>query len=225
MGKIVAIGGCSEDDEESIPLFEKIMELSPKKTWKVTYLPTAQFDRDDGFPAIEERFKSLGCKEVVSLHLSDEKLTKKEIEDTILSSDIVYESGGNLKFLMDTWTKADALDVMKKAFENNIVLCGTSSGSMCWFDRGYDDCGENGEFMFVDCLGFIPYCNCPHFQSEYWKSFIAAAPSQDLPGLAIDNDAALVYDDGKMYVTRIYDDCSAYLITKENNYTVEEFKQ
>ena len=28
---------------------------------------------------------------------------------------------------------------------------------MCWFRQGFDDCGPQDSFMFVDALGLLPY--------------------------------------------------------------------
>ncbi|MPM79121.1 hypothetical protein SDC9_126152 [bioreactor metagenome] len=218
MGRIVPSGGCNLLDEESDPILNEIFSLSKSKTPKVVYLPTASFDVEDSKDLIEERFKSFGCSEFEMLYLTDKTLTEKDIEKCILSADIIYVGGGNLKFLMDTWTETNAVKYFKIAFQQDIVLSGSSSGSLCWFQRGYDDCGENSTFMFIDCMGFMPYCNCPHYDSEWWKSFDEAVKKQDLSGVAIDNDTALSYCDGKYRVIKAYDEKSAYFFDANKNY-------
>ncbi|MBQ8016060.1 MAG: Type 1 glutamine amidotransferase-like domain-containing protein, partial [Clostridia bacterium] len=181
------------------------------------------FDDINGDEHIFRLFIGLGCS-VSALMLTDKTLTKPEIEERILSSDIVYAGGGNLKFLMDTWKETGADEIFKKAYEKGVVLSGVSSGSMCWFSRGYDDCGENHEFMFVDCLGLLDYCNCPHYESDYWQSFNGTVAQQDLSGIAVDNGAALVYDNGRYYTVNGNDGGDVYFFDSKNGFKRELFK-
>ncbi len=222
MGKIVASGGISFGDEEGLKVFEKIVELCPKKNPKLLYVPTAGHDNYDDFGDLQKQFSNLGCKEYDVLVLTDEALTYEEAENKILSSDIIFVGGGNLKFLMDVWNRTGATEIFKKAYEKGIVLSGSSSGGMCWFERGYDDCGENNEFMFIDCLGLIPGCNCPHYNSEYWQSFDNAVSSQDIDGIAVDNDAALVMIDGEISPVFGVDERGIYKFSKENHFKKEK---
>ena len=107
MGIIVGVGGGRTDDNEILPIFEHIVSLSKKKNPSVLFVPTAGFDDINGDEHIFRMFIGLGCS-VSALFLTDKSLTSEEIENKILSSDIVYAGGGNLKFLMDTWTETGA---------------------------------------------------------------------------------------------------------------------
>ena len=220
MGVIIGIGGGRYSDGEVMPIFEKIVELCGKKNPKVLFVPTAGFDDMEGDEDIFALFEKLGAT-VSPLLLTDESLTYSDIENVILACDIVYAGGGNLKFLMDTWKKTGADVAFKKAFEKGIILSGYSSGSMCWFAEGYDDCGENHEFMFVDCLGLLPYCNCPHYESGYWQSFSDAVRTRNVSGLALENGAAYIWDNGKVTTMCGNDGGKVYLMRKENGFAQE----
>ena len=220
MGVIIGIGGGRYSDEEVMPIFEKIVELCGKKNPKVLFVPTAGFDDMEGDEDIFALFEKLGAT-VSPLLLTDESLTYSDIENAILNCDIVYAGGGNLKFLMDTWKKTGADVAFKKAFEKGIILSGYSSGSMCWFAEGYDDCGENHEFMFIDCLGLLPYCNCPHYESGYWQSFKDAVKTRNLTGLALENGAAYIWNNGKVTTMCGNDGGKVYLMRKENGFAQE----
>lgn len=220
MGVIVGIGGGRYSDGEVMPIFEKIVELSGKTNPSVLFVPTAGFDDMEGDEDIFALFEKLGAT-VSPLLLTDESLSFKEIENRILSCDIVYAGGGNLKFLMDTWKKTGADKVFKKAYEKGIILSGYSSGSMCWFAEGYDDCGENHEFMFVKCLGLLDYCNCPHYESDYWQGFKETVKGRNYSGLALENGAAFIYDNGKCSVMCGNDEGSVYLLRKDNGFSEE----
>ena len=101
MGCIVGLGGGRTDDGEILPIFEHIVSLSNKKNPSVLFVPTAGHDDIEGDEHIFKLFIGLGCS-VSALFLTDETLTKADIEEKILSADIVYAGGGNLKFLADT---------------------------------------------------------------------------------------------------------------------------
>lgn len=220
MGIIIGVGGGRYSDREVMPIFEKIVEICGKQNPKVLFVPTAGFDDMDGDEDIFALFEELGAS-VSPLILTDESLTYDAIEEIILSSDIVYAGGGNLKFLMDTWKKTGADKAFKKAYEKGVILSGYSSGSMCWFAEGYDDCGENHEFMFIECLGLLPYCNCPHYESDYWQPFKEAVKKRSFTGLAVENGAAYIWDNGKVTTMCGNDGGSVYLLRKENGFAEE----
>ena len=196
-----------------------ILSKCSKKRPRIVYLPTAGFDHfenDEIDPYLEA-----GC-EASMLFLMDETLTDKEIHDRIMSADIIHVRGGNLQNLMVYWKKRGVDKLLRERFEQgDVILCGSSSGSMCWFNEGYDDCGENHEFMFIDCVGLLPFCNCPHYETDYWQGFNDAIKTRSLLGLACDNDAALVYDNGEFY-TAFFDDADentgVYLIDNRNGF-------
>ena len=217
MGVIIGVGGGRYDDNEVLPIIEHIVFLSGKKNPSVLFVPTAGFDDINGDEHIFKLFIGLGCS-VSALFLTDEALTKDEIKDKFLSCDIVYAGGGNLKFLMDTWKATGADKIFKKAYDRGIILSGYSSGSMCWFAEGYDDCGEDHSFMFVDCLGLLPFSNCPHFEGGNWPSFADAVKGRKYSGIACDNGAAIVYDNGRFYTLQGNDGGEVYYLDAENDH-------
>lgn len=217
MSCIIGIGGGRYCDREVMPIFEHIVSLSGKKHPSVLFVPTAGFDDMDGDEHIFKLFIELGCS-VSALLLTDESLTYGEIEERILSCDIVYAGGGNLKFLMDTWKKTGADKAFVKAHEKGIILSGYSSGSMCWFAEGYDDCAEDHSFMFVDCLGLLPYSNCPHYEGGNWGSFAQAVKGREYSGIAIENGAAIIFDGDRHYAICGNDGGEVFYLDKNNNH-------
>ena len=190
MGHIVAIGGIDLRAAEQSKIIAHTVSLTGKDNPKLLYLPTAGFDNMEDWPVVKAAFEHYGCS-LTSLRLSDRSLSRGEIESKIAEADMIYACGGNLKFLMDTWNAAGAVPLLREAFNRGAVVSGVSSGAMCWFASGYDDCGENREMMFIDCVGLMPYCLCPHFDSEFWHLFCENAKAQPLDGIGVDNEAAL----------------------------------
>lgn len=222
MGIVVGVGGGRYSDNEVLPIFEHIVSLAKKKNPSVLFVPTAGFDDINGDEHIFRLFIGLGCS-VSALLLTDKSLTQEEIEAKILSCDIVYAGGGNLKFLMDTWKETGADKIFKKAYEKGVILSGYSSGSMCWFAEGYDDCGEDHAFMFVEGIGLLPYCNCPHYESDYWQSFTQAIRTRKFSGIAADDGAALVFDNGKYYTIQGNDGGEVYYFDAEKGHQKAPF--
>ncbi len=217
MGKIVALGGGCFDNGEMYNVAEHIVKMSGKTNGKFLFVPTAGFDDINGDEPLMDTFAKLGFETDI-LFLTDKALTREEIGKKILGADIIYAGGGNLRFLAETWKATGADEFMKKAFEKGTVLSGLSSGAMCWFERGYDDCGENQAFEFIDCLGLLPYCNCPHYESDYWQVFTEAVKEQDLSGIACDNGAAFVFEDGRYYCISGNEGGEVYFLDANDGY-------
>ena len=196
MGKLVLGSGGIFFENESDPIIDHIFSLvEDKSNMKMVFLPTACRDSHDEEETVRTYCLNHGFKECVSLYLSDETLTDEYIKNTILSASVVYATGGNLKLLLETWRKTKADVYLKQAYENGTVLAGESSGAMCWCRRGYDNCGLDGRYMFLDGLNLVPYILCPHF--EDWPSFLEDVKMQELDGLGIDNDIAISIVDGE----------------------------
>ncbi len=222
MGKIIGLGGGRFDNGEIQNIAGYICSLSQKEKPRLVFLPTASFDICDENNDALKTFISLGC-ECSVLKLTDKYLTCGEIENTLLNADIIYADGGNLEFMMNTFRETGADKALVKAYENGVILSGYSSGMMCWFAEGYDDCGKDGAFMFVDCLGILPYAACPHFQGGNWHTFSSAVKGRKYSGFAADNGAALVFSDGDFSVIYGNEGGRVYYFDKEKNHMKEIF--
>ncbi|MCR5041412.1 MAG: Type 1 glutamine amidotransferase-like domain-containing protein [Clostridia bacterium] len=192
MGKIVAIGGGFGGDD-SWKLARFVMELSGKSRPNYLQIPTTGYDFADGSSVAV--FSKMGC-DVDLLYLTHAYMTEEIIRQKIENADLINVPGGNLRFVSDVWKKTGADKYLKRAFEDGKVLFGSSSGSMCWFEQGFDDCGPEDDFMFYPALGLIPYCNCPHYESAFWSEFDRHVKETPLSSIACENEAALCLIDG-----------------------------
>ena len=217
MGTIIALGGGNFANGEMRSVAEEIIRMSGKQNPKVLFLPTAGFDDMNGDEPIRDTFVSLGCA-FEPLLLTDETLTRGEIERAILSCDVVYAGGGNLQFLMDTWTRTGADAALRKAYEKGIVLSGFSSGAMCWFAGGYDDCGPEHSFVFLRCMGLLPHIYCPHFTSEVWQKFGTRIRETQESGIGVEDGAALVWRDGQYSVITGNEGGDAFFFDKSDDW-------
>lgn len=217
MGKIVAIGGGRFDNGEITNIIDEIVSLCDKENPKMLFLPTAGYDDVEGDEFMEQAFMDNGCS-ADRLFLTDKSLTEEDVKNAILSADIIYAGGGNLEFLMNTWKETKADKYLLEAYKKGTILSGYSSGAMCWFDSGYDDCGPERAFVFIECLGILPFSNCPHYQGGDWASFAQAIRTRDENGIAVDNGAAIVFDGNNVYCVSGNEDGDVYFIDKNDNY-------
>lgn len=223
MGKIVAIGGGRYCNGEIQNIFDYIVSLSPKKNPSVVFLPTAGFDDINGDEDIQTSFEKSGISSYTILKLTDKSLTKNYIRSTLLNTDIIYVGGGNVQFMMDTWNETGASEILKEAYENGIIMSGYSAGADCWFKESYDDCGKNGEFVFVDCLGILPYSACPHHEAGNWQTFKDTIKTRCVSGVGIENGAALIYIDGKYSTINGNEDGDVWFYDIEKNFEARIF--
>jgi len=111
------------------------------------------------------RFYSSFSKVDASLsHLSLFQSNHKNIEEYLLDQDIVYVGGGNTYNMLILWKDRRIDKILKKAWEIGVVLAGISAGSLCWFKDGNTD--SFGELENMPALGFLPFSNSPHYDSE-----------------------------------------------------------
>ena len=139
--------------------------LTGKKRLRICYLPTASADSDSGKLAFFKDCAPLN----VEPHVQDsfiESLSQKEGWDEVfLSMDAIVVSGGNTLNQQAIW-KAQGIDtVLRRAWDQGIVLGGASAGSLCWFEEGTTD-SRPRELSIVKCLGFLPGSHSPHYDAE-----------------------------------------------------------
>ena len=176
--KIIAIGGgeIGRPKEgggfypiETLAIDKEIIKQSGKKKPKLLFIPTASNDSQGYFEVVKKHFQSLGCR-VSPLYLIKEKISKREIEQKILTSDIVYVGGGNTLAMMTLWRKKGIDKILKKAQKKGIVLSGLSAGAICWFLSGNSDSRKftsgSKQLIKVSGLGLIEALCCPHYDKE-----------------------------------------------------------
>lgn len=233
MGKIVVIGGGELGQLETLSIDKRIVELTKKKHSKALFIPTASGDSENYFNVFDNVYgKKLGCKTDV-LFLLKEKYTQKELRKKILSSDLIYVGGGNTLKMMKKWRFLGVDQILKEAYEKGIVLSGLSAGGICWFESGHSDSmifhnPTKWKYINVKGLGLLKGIHCPHFNGETkgrlrkndFKEFMK---KYSKVGIAIDNNCAMEFIDGKCNVLRSKKNAKAYKIYwKKGKYFQEE---
>jgi peptidase E len=89
-----------------------------------------------------------------------------DLRELVLSQNVIVVGGGSTANMLAIW-RVHGFDVLlREAWEQGIVLTGSSAGMICWFEAGVTDSfGLQLEGM-RDGLGFLPGSACPHYDGE-----------------------------------------------------------
>ena len=210
-GMVIMMGGGFDFEDTFRPLADRCLAHVGKETPHMLFIPTGNFDVMDEKAVKMDWFAHAGCE---TDYLLPSKTTEEEARAKIAWADIIYETGGNLKFVADTWREKGVMDAVKEAFDRGAVLLGESTGAMCWAEKGWDNfeepefrvtdefpfLGEEPGYAFCDATGLVPFCVCPHFDNIAWRVYAFQAVKQDFPSLCIENGAAVVYAGGRYEV-------------------------
>ncbi|MDE2127605.1 MAG: peptidase E [Armatimonadetes bacterium] len=186
---ILALGGGRPDNRI---LARFIVSLADVSAPRVCYIGTAGGDPPDAYRTFAENYSGLGCQPV---ELSLFRQPEEPLEALVMRQNIIYVGGGNTRNMLALWRLWGLDVILRRAWESGVVLCGSSAGSICWFQQGTTDSWP-GRISPLDCLGFLPGSNCPHYHSEplrrptYLKM---VAEGQLPPGLATDDTVGLLF--------------------------------
>lgn len=223
MRQIIALGGGGFSMEPDNPLLDLyILAQTKKQNPKVCFVPTASGDSENYISRFYKSFESHNC---VPSHLSLFSPPSRNLEDFVMDKDVIYVGGGNTKNLIALW-KDWGLDViLKKAWQDGIVMAGISAGSICWFEAGVTDSFGEG-FEPLESLGFLKGSNCPHYDGEADRrpTYQQLVSAGKLPGgFAADDGAALHFIDGELSkVVSSRRDAKAYQVQSKNGRLKEE---
>ena len=74
--------------------------------------------------------------------------------------------GGSVAGLLSLW-RLHGLDIaLHAAWQNGTILTGISAGSICWHASGTTDSFGPELRPVINALGFLPYSNGVHYNSE-----------------------------------------------------------
>lgn len=190
---IIAMGGGGFSMEPDNPRLDRyIINQSEQLKPKICFLPTASGDAEGYIKRFYNCFEKEDCNPT---HLSLLKPEVANIEEFLLSQDIIYVGGGNTRNLIALWKEWGLDHILKKAWKNGIILAGISAGSICWFEEGPTD-SVPGQVTKVKGLGFLNGSTCPHYNNpeESGPTYREFIEKEELSaGYAMDDGAALHY--------------------------------
>ncbi len=198
MRQVIALGGGGFSMEPENPLLDLyVLNQSGKTKPKICFVPTASGDSDNYISRFYKFFEHQNCE---PSHLSIFKPQTRDLHSFLLEKDIIYVGGGNTKNMLILWKEWGIDTILKKAWEQGIVLAGISAGSICWFEEGVTDSYGDG-LESNQCLGLLKGSNCPHYDGEAnrrpsYHQLMAAGKIKS--GIATDDGVALHYIDQEL---------------------------
>jgi peptidase E len=119
-----------------------------------------------------------------------------DLDDFVSSHDVVWVNGGSVANLLAVWEVHGLGQTMRRAWEGGVVLGGVSAGSICWHVGGPTDSYGPELRLQTNGLGFLPYGNGVHYDSEPQRRTIVhkAVADGSLPlTYCTDDGAGLLY--------------------------------
>jgi dipeptidase E len=158
---IVALGGGGFSEQDDPRLDDFVLGLAESDRPRVCFLGTATGDS----PTYVVKFYAAFRDRAQPSHLELFGVPRLDLREFLLAQEVVYVGGGNTANMLAIWRVHGVDRILRDAWERGIVLAGISAGAICWFEAGVTDSfGE--ELAPLECLGFLPGSNCPHYDSE-----------------------------------------------------------
>lgn len=184
-------------------------------------IPTASSDSQLYIKAITEHYWNI-C-DIDVLYLVKSKISKNEIEEKILNSDIIYVSWWNTLKMMTIWRKLAVDKILLKAYKKWIVLSWVSAWAICWFKYWNSDSRKftswSNKFIKVSWLWIIEALVCPHYNSEIHrqedlKRMMKITPK--IVSIALDDCSAIEIIDDKYRILKSTVEAKAHKIHYKN---------
>jgi dipeptidase E len=129
---------------------------------RVCFVPTASSEADE----FVIRFYATFAPKAEASHLSFFPWPPENLRELVCSQDVVYVGGGNTANMLAVWRVHGMDEALRSAWEQGVVLCGSSAGMICWFEAGVTDSFGPQLEGLRDGLGFLPGSACPHYDGE-----------------------------------------------------------
>lgn len=198
MKQIIALGGGGFSmSPDHLQLDRYILKQSSSTKPKICFIPTASGDAEGYIHKFNDTYRKLSAE---PSHLSLFKPPTQDLEDFVMEKDVIFVGGGSTKNLLALWRDWGLDTILKKAYDQGIIMSGLSAGSICWFEQGVTD-SVPGKLSPIESLGFISGSHCPHYDGEeeripVFHQFILDGCLKD--GIAIEEDAASHFINGEL---------------------------
>jgi len=206
-------------------IFTRALELSGKDRPRVLFILTASGDDPQYLAAMHSALADTNCDVD---HLALFPQPNRPVDEAIVKADVIWVGGGSVANLLALWRLHGLDTALRRAWEAGTVLGGVSAGSICWHVGGPTDSFGKHLAPVTDALGFLPYGNGVHYDSEEQRrpllhELVASGTLPD--SYATDDRVAIVYR-GTEPIEVITDvpetDAAAYRVRRTADGVVEE---
>jgi peptidase E len=149
-----------------------------------------------------------------------------DVRAHLLAQDVIWVNGGSVANLLAVWRVHDLDQILRRVWEAGVVLAGVSAGSICWFEGGTTDSFGAELRAVTNALGFLPYGNGVHYDSEARRRPLVHRLVADgtLPTTHCTDDGVGLLYRGTELVEAVteQDGKGAYVVTRDGDSAVEE---
>lgn len=227
MKTIIAIGGGEIRQKDTLDIDRFIADLAKKRAGERRayglFLGTASHDSMPYFNSFRKTYTSVfDVKADVALTVYGE-MNFEHIKEKFDKADFIYVGGGDTKYMLQKWSDSGVTNLVKDAYQRDVIVAGLSAGAICWFDDVYSDydiiAGKSGEYKFLKGLGWLKGLACPHYDDrpEFDDKFMQSDFDE---AYALQNNSALVFCDETL-VGAISAGGKAYKLTKKDGKLVK----
>ena len=206
-------------------VFERALELTGKDRPRVLFILTASGDDPQYLAAMYSALADTNCDVD---HLALFPQPNRPVAEAIDKADVIWVGGGSVANLLALWRLHGVDTALREAWESGTVLGGVSAGSICWHVGGPTDSFGKQLAPVTDALGFLPYGNGVHYDSEEQRRPLLQelVGNRTLPvSYATDDRVAIVYQ-GTEPVEVVSDvpdtDSAAYRVHLVDGSVIEE---
>ena len=191
--QIFAIGGGSTPEAVRAHL----LSLTGEKRPKVLLVPTASAEDPAQSLRIYDAFGDRADMSRVEFF----PWPPERLRELTLAQDLIVVGGGNTANMLAIWRVHGFDEILREAYEQGVVLAGSSAGMICWFEVGVTDSFGPQLAGLRDGLGFIAGSACPHYDDEELRRPTYRRLIDDEgfpPGYAADSGVGLHFVDGEL---------------------------
>ena len=220
MGKIIGLSGGGMNT--AAPIYEYGIAATGKAHPHVLFLPTAGGDSENWIIPYERYYTAHGCT-FETLLLCGGTVDGAVTDAKFARADLIFVGGGDTENMLKIWKEQGVDRRMIEAYRGDKVLSGISAGTIFWFAAGHSDSDSfknpgQWSFKFVAGLGVWPLRVCPHYNEPGRNSFdgMLEKTNDGLPGLALENDTAVIAENGRLRVMIAREGAHAYFFRRVN---------
>jgi len=207
-------------DYRAGPIFDLAVQLArPSATPRLCVIATAVGDASD---YLRGAYAALTALDLRVSHLN--LFPMPNVEDVrahLLGQDVIWVGGGSVVNLLAVWRAHGLEHILHECWQAGVVLAGVSAGSLCWHVGGTTDSFGPRLQPVTNALGWLPYANGVHFDSEAQRRPLLhqLVGEGRLPtAYATDDGVGLVYRDTRMTeVVSEVEGKAAYLIERTSS--------
>ncbi len=183
--QIVAMGGGGT----SAAVLAEVFALAGPDRARLLYVGTASAEDPRNALIMYERAR--GQAEVTPLKFFP--WPPAGLRELTLAQDVIFVGGGSTANMLAIWRVHGFDRILREAWEQGIVLSGSSAGMICWFEASVTDSFGPQLAAMRDGLGFLPGSACPHYDDEELRRpFYRDAVESGFPaGYAADSGVGL----------------------------------